>query len=80
MVHTHEREVDGESQDLRVWHRIYYHEPDMCPTELWAMSAGCKVDGDSGAGAKQQAAINEACSRTTFTDLLGRGLDDWNVT
>lgn len=79
MTHAHEFERGGEMIDLLVWHRIYYHEPGACPSELWAMSAGCKVDGDETGAAHQQEAIERACSRVAFTDLLGRDLREWQV-
>ncbi|WP_248488904.1 hypothetical protein [Tsukamurella sp. PLM1] len=79
MTYAHECERDGELTDLNVWHRIYYHEPSACPAELWAVSAGCKVDGDATGAAQQQDAIDRACTRVAFTDPLGRELQEWPV-
>ena len=80
MTYAHEIRVLDEHREVKVWHRIYYHEPDACPTELWAMSAGCKVEGDASAAAQQQQAIDRARTRVAFTDRFGRGLEYWPVT
>jgi len=76
----------GEVQDQdKVWHevtlhyRTYYHEPQYCPTELWALSIGVKHRLDPASTDRQNKNIRDACMRAAQAAPDGSDLLAFNL-
>ncbi|GAA2376215.1 hypothetical protein GCM10009855_14410 [Gordonia cholesterolivorans] len=72
-------DTDDGTVDMRVHYRIYYHEPSLHETELWAMAAGSKCKDARYRSTNQDDDIARARDRTDGTPLNGDGLMDMPV-